>query len=64
MEDKITIIEGPPPSFEIINDGWPSGLNDGPYLSNVVLTRLRTFNGPSLIERCRRAWNQQHPIHP
>jgi hypothetical protein len=22
MEDKITIIEGPPPIFEQINDGW------------------------------------------
>jgi hypothetical protein len=28
----------------------------------MVLTRLRTFNGPSLVERCHRAWNRQRDI--
>ncbi|MBN1148004.1 MAG: hypothetical protein JXA78_12170 [Anaerolineales bacterium] len=63
MDDKITIIEGPPPVFEEINDGWALGLSDGPYLYNIVLTRLRTFNGPGLVERCRRAWNKGTAIH-
>jgi hypothetical protein len=62
-EEKITIIEGPPPVFEGVPDAWPMGLNESPTLSSVVLTRLRTFNGPRLVERCYRAWRQQHTIH-
>lgn len=63
MDDKITIIEGPPPVFEAVNDGWALGLNEGPSLSVPALTRLRTFNGPALVERCYRAWHAKSPIH-
>lgn len=63
MDDKITIIEGPPPVFEAVNDGWALGLNESAGLSVPVLTRLRTFNGPALVERCYRAWNAKLPIH-
>jgi hypothetical protein len=63
MEDKITIIEGPPPVFEAIEDGWALGLNEGPYLYDLALTRLRTFNGPALVERCHRAWSNQATIN-
>jgi hypothetical protein len=63
MEDKITIIEGPPPVFEPVQDGWALGLNEGPSLSVAVMTRLRTFNGPALVERCYRAWRNQGSIH-
>jgi hypothetical protein len=63
MDDKITIIEGPPPVFESVNDGWAIGLNEGPYLFDVAVTRLRTFNGPALVERCYRAWHNHRPIH-
>lgn len=62
MEDKITIIEGPTPTFEIVPEGWVLGLNESPSLSDVVVTRLRTFNGPSLVERCHRAWRNNHSI--
>jgi hypothetical protein len=62
MDDKITIIEGPTPTFEEINDGWALGLNEGPVLYDLVMTRVRTFNGPSLVERCHRAWNDQSNI--
>ena len=62
MEDKITIIEGPPPVFEHVNDGWAMGLNEGPRLSVAALTRLRTFNGPALVERCYRAWHSKSSI--
>jgi hypothetical protein len=62
MEDKITIIEGPPPVFEKIEDGWALGLNEGPAIYSLALTRLRTFNGPALVERCHRAWNNQNTI--
>lgn len=62
MDDRITIIEGPPPVFETIEDGWALGLNEGPFLYDLALTRLRTFNGPALVERCHRAWNNHSPI--
>ncbi len=63
MDDRITIIEGPPPVFEEIEDGWALGLNEGPAVYNLALTRLRTFNGPALVERCHRAWNNQNNIN-
>lgn len=62
-DDKITVIEGPPPVFESAPDAWPMGLNESPTLSSVVLTRLRTFNGQKLVERCYRAWHNQRTIH-
>jgi hypothetical protein len=63
MDDKITIIEGPTPIFETVNDGWAMGLNESPNYAIPVLTRLRTFNGPALVERCYRAWHNQANIH-
>lgn len=63
MDEKITIIEGPPPVFEAVNDGWALGLNESPHLSVSALTRLRTFNGHELVERCYRAWSAKLPIH-
>jgi hypothetical protein len=63
MDDKITIIEGPPPTFEEVNESWVLGLNESPTLGEIALTRLRTFNGPALVERCHRAWRNQQPIH-
>jgi hypothetical protein len=62
MEDRITIIEGPPPVFEAVNDGWALGLNESKNLSVPALTRLRTFNGPALVERCYRAWHANSPM--
>jgi hypothetical protein len=62
MEDKITIIEGPPPVFESVDDGWALGLNESPSLYSMALTRLRTFNGPALVERCHRMWDKNEPI--
>jgi hypothetical protein len=61
-DEKITIIEGPPPVFEPVGDGWALGLNESPILSNIVMTRLRTFNGPALVERCHRAWRNREAI--
>jgi hypothetical protein len=62
MSDKITIIEGPPPTFETVQDGWALGLNEGPYLYDLALTRLRAFNGAALVERCHRAWHNNGTI--
>jgi hypothetical protein len=63
MEDNITIIEGPPPVFEPVQDGWVLSVGEGPHLPLTMLTRLRTFNGPALVERCYRRWNALEPIH-
>jgi hypothetical protein len=58
-QEKITIIEGPPPTFEAATEPWLLGLVEGPSASRVVLCRLRTFNGPALVERCFRAWRNR-----
>lgn len=63
MEDKITIIEGPPPVFESVNDGWALGLNESPWLYDLTYTQVRTYNGPALVERCHRAWKQGGTIY-
>ena len=63
MEDKITIIEGPPPTFEEVSDRWTLGLSESPTLGDIAITRLRTFNGPALVERCHRAWRNQQSIY-
>ena len=63
MEEKITIIEGPTPVFEDINDGWAVGLNESPILYDTIFTQVRTFNGPALVERCHHAWKKQAPIY-
>ena len=63
MQEKITIIEGPSPTFEIVEEGWSTGVMEGPTLYGVALTHLRTFNGGELVERCHRAWKQRDAIN-
>ena len=60
--EKITIIEGPPPTFEIARDPWFLGLFEGSVPVQIALCRLRTFSGPALVERCYRAWREGQPI--
>jgi hypothetical protein len=61
-EEKITIIEGPTPTFEQIPELWVHGLTEGAMQSQMVMTRLRTFDGASLVERCNKAWHSQRDI--
>jgi hypothetical protein len=63
MDDRITIIEGPPPTFEAVAEGWVMGLNESPTLADIAVTRLRTFNGPALVERCYKAWHNRQSIN-
>ncbi len=63
MEEKITIIEGPTPNFETIPDLWVHGLTEGMTQTDIVVTQLRAFNGPSLVERCHRAWRNLQNIN-
>lgn len=60
--DKITIIEGPPPTFELDTDSWLPGLVEGPVPSQVAMCRLRSQNAPELVERCYRAWRDYQPM--
>jgi hypothetical protein len=60
--EKITIVEGPPPLFEPAGDQWVHGLNEGPILRQTARCILRTFNGPSLVERCRSAWREGRDV--
>lgn len=62
MDEKITIIEGPTPDFEHISDGWALGIDQSSDPFDLAITRLRTFNGPALVERCHRAWARQGNI--
>ncbi|HLF87618.1 MAG TPA: hypothetical protein VI451_01615 [Anaerolineales bacterium] len=62
-DDKITIIEGPPPTFELPNQGWAYGVSDSSTLAGIALTKVRTFNGHVLVERCYKAWQKQQSIH-
>ena len=63
MDDQITIIEGPPPIFEQVDEAWALGLNESVNYYGTALTRLRTFNGPALVERCHRVWSKKEPIY-
>ena len=60
--EKITIVEGPPPTFEAAAEPWAYSLSEGPLPSQVALCRLRTFNGAALVERCYRAWRRQQQV--
>ena len=62
-QEKITIIEGPSPMFELIPMGWATSIVEGVVPANVALTRLRTFKGVELVERCHRSWRKQDAIN-
>jgi hypothetical protein len=61
--EKITIVEGPTPDFEKPYETWLPALAEGPVLPQLAMCRLRTFNGPALVERCWKAWNKEQPIY-
>ncbi|MFZ6030736.1 MAG: hypothetical protein ACOYYS_23770 [Chloroflexota bacterium] len=64
MEERtITIIEGPPPTFETVQDGWLLGVSESAHPAQLAMTRLRTFNGQALVERCNRSWRKHGPMH-
>jgi hypothetical protein len=61
--EKITVIEGPTPVFEDTPETWLPSLAEGPQLPSLGMTRLRTFNGPAMVERCWRAWDEGRPVY-
>jgi hypothetical protein len=60
--EKITVIEGPTPVFEQTPETWLPSLAEGPELPSLALTRLRTYNGPAMVERCWKAWDEGRPV--
>jgi len=60
--EKITIVEGPTPVFEPALETWLPSLAEGPHLPRLAMTRLRTFNGPAMVERCWKAWDERRPV--
>ena len=63
VDNKITIIEGPPPVFEPVMDGWVNGISESTGFFELSVTHLRTFNGPALVERCHHAWKDQSVMY-
>ena len=63
MENIITIIEGPTPMFELVNDEWVTALNEGFGLSEVAKTTLRSANAPALVERCYNNWKERNSCY-
>jgi len=64
---QITIVEGPPPDFELVYDNWPIRLIESPEMYMVAYCQTRAFDAPKLVARCRRAWQEYNPIfldHP
>jgi len=70
MNNKITVIEGPTPEFEKLEEvnipgtvhAWLNGILEGPYLYDLAHTTVRTFDGQKLLDRCHNAWNQKQPM--
>jgi len=60
--ELITIVEGPPPEFQLVRDLWPFSLWEGNAPQAVGYVQMRTFSGPSMMERCTRAWDQARPV--
>lgn len=60
--ELITIVEGPPPDFQVARELWPLSLWEGSTPQAVAMTQMRTFDGASMLERCLRAWHEARPV--
>ena len=58
MDNKITIVEGPTPTFEPVNSDWVDSICESSEQSDIFMTNLRTMNGNGLMERCRSTWDE------
>ncbi len=60
--ELITIVEGPTPQFTTTPDLWPLSIREDPQPFMAVLCQMRTFDGPKMVERCRRAWSEDRMV--
>ncbi|MDD2522865.1 MAG: hypothetical protein PHW11_08630 [Anaerolineaceae bacterium] len=71
MNNKITVIEGPTPEFQLLsenqfNEGslnWVNSVLEGPYLYDTAFTNLRTFDAQKLLDRCQDAWSEKQTMY-
>src|SRR3990172_1943102 len=61
--EKITIIEGPAPTFEFTLETWLPGMVESPSMPRLAMCRVRTSDGSALVERCHRAWRETRPAY-
>lgn len=60
--ELITIIEGPPPEFQISQELWPFSMWEGSTPKSLGVCQMRTFDGQAMIDRCTHAWRQGRPV--
>jgi hypothetical protein len=60
--ELITVVEGPTPEFRESPYLWFSSVYEGPEDAEIVMCELRTFNGESIVERCRDACQEGRPV--
>ena len=58
----ITIVEGPEPEFLPHNETWALSILEGGGFIGLEQCRLRTLNGPAMVERCQNAWRAGRPV--
>ena len=63
MDNKITIIEGPTPTFENVNANWVESICETAEPGCIMVTNLRTMNGAGLLERCHHTWSQHDTMY-
>ena len=56
--ERITVVEGPTPTFEPNTEPWVLGMSEGPAIPFTGRCLLRTLDGNALLQRCREAWGQ------
>lgn len=60
--ELITIIEGPTPEFRMTPQEWVQSLYEGAEDRIVATCQLRTGNGPDIVARCRKAWDERRSV--
>jgi len=60
--ELITVVEGPTPEFHPAAEIWALALCDSPHGSAPARARMRTFNGPKMLDRCTRAWTEGRSV--
>jgi hypothetical protein len=71
MNNKITIIEGPTPEFQLVSEtgfgdgsqSWIGSVLEGPFLYDTAFTHLRTFDSQRLLDRCLDTWAAKQTMY-
>ena len=71
MNNKITIIEGPTPEFQVVTGqsalegslNWVGSVMEGPFLCNTAFTNLRTLDSQKLLDRCLDTWAAKQTMY-